>query len=202
MPDIKRPMHAMGTCAGLASMPTRFRVQAFPNSFPIITTIVKRLGLANSMSADDIAQDAATRAWLSRAQFRGNTEREHYNWLYKIVVNTARDANRRSLAQRYRSATLEESITAEVLSQDYGPYERAALAEESSIICRVIDLLPSHYQKIIRLRFYCGDRFSAIASLMQLDSDNAARFLLRRALRCLRTFFLQAASNWGGKSCG
>jgi RNA polymerase sigma-70 factor, ECF subfamily len=93
--------------------------EVFQRHVPRVRTMVFQLVLDNHL-ADDVTQEVFLRAWRNLDRFRGRSK--FSTWLYRIAVNTARDA----LADRRR-----DSRRLQVLREDAEPASAAAGPERS-----------------------------------------------------------------------
>jgi RNA polymerase sigma-70 factor, ECF subfamily len=135
----------------------------------------------SSPDADDLAQDAllrAVRAIRSYDPARGTPEA----WLWRIVVNTARDSVRRreramDLIERLMYATPRESesVEATVLAN----LRDADLHAE-------LRLLPYRDRMLIALRYGVGLETAEVGAAVGLSADSAGK-AIRRALARLRS---------------
>jgi DNA-directed RNA polymerase specialized sigma24 family protein len=112
----------------------------------------------------DAVQEAFARAVRSRRGFRGRGTLEA--WVWRIVVNAARDARRRPAASP--------------------PPHEPATNGHSSVM--PLDLLTERQREIVFLRYYADLDYAAIAEALAISAGtvgatlNAARRTLRQAL--------------------
>ncbi|MBM4213283.1 MAG: RNA polymerase sigma factor RpoE [Gammaproteobacteria bacterium] len=120
--------------------------------------------------AEDIAQEAFIKAYRALPRFRGDSA--FYTWLYRIAINTAKNA----LAARDRSPLSfeidrpEGEESSEVLARmkDTATPEALALTEEiRSIVTAAIDSLPEDLRTAIQLRELEGMSYEEIANAME-----------------------------------
>ena len=127
--------------------------------------------LRDPAEAEDIAQEAFIKAYRALPRFRGDSA--FYTWLYRIAINTAKNA----LAARGRSPIeydLDrhegEEPNHEVLARmkDTATPEALALTEEiRSIVTSAIDALPEDLRTAIQLRELEGMSYEEIANAME-----------------------------------
>ena len=124
----------------------------------------------NPAEAEDIAQEAFTKAYRALPQFRGDSA--FYTWMYRIAINTAKN----SLASRDRSPIRydldltdpEESHSVQTKLQDPDTPEGMALTEEIRLIVNsAIDALPEELKTAIVLRELDGLSYEEIAAAME-----------------------------------
>ena len=120
--------------------------------------------------AEDIAQEAFIKAYRALPRFRGDSA--FYTWLYRIAINTAKNA----LAARGRSPLSfeidrpEGEESSEVLARmkDTATPEAMALTEEiRSIVTAAIEALPEDLRTAIQLRELEGMSYEEIANAME-----------------------------------
>ena len=132
----------------------------------------------NLPDADDLAQSALERAIraLSRTELRTQSVE---GWLWRIVLNTARDAGR---AAKRRQLLLERLLA-------HAPPETTALDIEDAIgdeeLLRAVRNLSSRHRTLVALRFGADLDYVRIAVALGI-SPGAARLATRRALLTLR----------------
>ena len=129
-------------------------------------------------AAEDLAQDALERAIRGLRSFdpaRGELD----GWLWRIVVNAARDAGR--IARRQR-------LLFEVMADQFGRDEPASDIDEeqtsTELLAAVRTLSPRH-QAVVALRFGADLPFRQVGEALGI-SEAAAQMTTRRALRILR----------------
>jgi len=128
--------------------------------------------------AEDLAQSALERAIRALPRTELRTESVE-GWLWRIVVNTARDAGR---AAKRRQLLLERLLT-------YGPPETTALDIEDAIgdeeLLHAVRNLSRRQRTLVALRFGADLDYAHIAATLGI-SPGAARLATRRALLALR----------------
>lgn len=124
----------------------------------------------DAAEAEDIAQEAFIKAYRALPRFRGDSA--FYTWLYRIAINTAKNA----LAARGRSPIeydldAEESEHSADLRQnmrDMATPEAMALTEEiRATVNSAIDQLPEDLRTAIVLRELEGLSYEEIAAAME-----------------------------------
>jgi RNA polymerase sigma factor (sigma-70 family) len=121
--------------------------------------------------APDVVQEAFGTAIRRRASYarRGPLEA----WLWRLVVNTARD--HRQLRARSRTAAVE-------------PPSRDGQAESPGAVAEAVSLLPERQRLVLFLRYYADLEYAAIADALGIRPGTVAATLsaghaaLRRAL--------------------
>jgi RNA polymerase sigma-70 factor (ECF subfamily) len=134
--------------------------------------------VAQPSDAEDIAQDSLIKALRNLERFdarRGSMDA----WLWRIVVNTARDAQRRAwmraaLPERLGSGHVQTSVEDVAI-------ERVSAAELLGIVRR----LPARDRELIALRFGADLDTAAVGAAVGLGAESARR-AIGRALQRLR----------------
>ena len=140
--------------------------------------------VAQPSEAEDIAQDALIKALRNLQRFdasRGSIDA----WLWRIVVNTARDAQRRARTR----ATLPERLgdeTASISVEDVA-IERVSAAELLGSVRR----LSPRDRELIALRFGADLDTAAVGEAVGLSAESARR-AIGRALERLRLLIKEA----------
>ena len=123
----------------------------------------------NPADAEDVAQEAFIKAYRALPQFRGDSA--FYTWLYRIAINTAKNA----LVSRERNPggyeldahSQDEGSDMSVRLKDPDTPEGLALSEEiRSIVHAAIDALPEDLRTAIVLRELEGLSYEEIAATM------------------------------------
>ena len=125
--------------------------------------------LRNPADAEDVAQEAFVKAYRALPQFRGDSA--FYTWLYRIAINTAKNA----LAARERNPVSYEpdlqnnDESSDMVSRLKDPEtpEGLALTEEiRNTVNRAIEQLPEDLRTAIVLRELEGMSYEEIAASM------------------------------------
>lgn len=120
--------------------------------------------------AEDVAQEAFIKAYRALPQFRGDSA--FYTWLYRIAINTAKNA----IVSRDRSPVefdldlqdAEGSYDMQARLADTETPEALALTDEiRTIVNRSIDSLPEDLRTAIVLRELEGLSYEEIAATME-----------------------------------
>jgi RNA polymerase sigma-70 factor (ECF subfamily) len=132
-----------------------------------VVKLVARL-LRDPAEAEDVAQEAFVKAYRALASFRGDSA--FYTWLYRIAVNTARNAmasrQRRPLDYEADLSETEQSAVASRMSHSDTP-EASALSDEiHATVNRAVAGLPEDLRTAIILREIEGLSYEEIAAAM------------------------------------
>jgi RNA polymerase sigma-70 factor, ECF subfamily len=122
-------------------------------------------------AARDVVQEAFARALRDRARFRGEGTLE--GWLWRIVVNVARD-----LARRSRFADLSPDELAELATLGADPTGAGELREE-------LRALPERQRLAVFLHYYADLPYDEVARLLEVAPGTIAASLsaARKTLR-------------------
>jgi RNA polymerase sigma-70 factor (ECF subfamily) len=157
-----------------------------------VVKLVARL-LRDPAEAEDVAQEAFVKAYRALGSFRGDSA--FYTWLYRIAVNTARNAiasrQRRPLDYEAELSESEQSNLASRLRHTDTP-EATALSEEiRATVNDAIEQLPEDLRTAIVLREVEGLSYEEIAAAMDCPVGTVrsrifrAREAIDRALKPL-----------------
>lgn len=127
--------------------------------------------VGESEAARDVVQEAFARALRDRRRFRGEAPLEA--WLWRIVVNVARDVARRS-----RFADLSADELAELATLGAGPASARDLRTE-------LRELPERQRLAVFLHYYADLPYDEVARLLEVAPGTVAASLnaARRTLR-------------------
>jgi RNA polymerase sigma-70 factor, ECF subfamily len=145
--------------------------------------------------AEDIAQEAFIKAYRALPNFRGDSA--FYTWLYRIAINTAKNAvaarNRSPVEYDLDLQNSEESYDVQSRLQDTETPEALALTEEiRSIVNSAMEALPEDLRTAIMLRELEGLSYEEIAASMDcpVGTVRSRIFRAREAIdRRLREVF-------------
>jgi len=120
--------------------------------------------------AEDVAQEAFIKAYRALPQFRGDSA--FYTWLYRIAINTAKNAivsrDRNPVEYDLDLQNSEESYDMQGRLADTETPEALVLTEEiRTIVNRAIDALPEDLRTAIVLRELEGMSYEEIAASME-----------------------------------
>jgi RNA polymerase sigma-70 factor (ECF subfamily) len=148
----------------------------------------------NPAEAEDIAQEAFIKAYRALPQFRGDSA--FYTWLYRIAINTAKNAvvsRDRSPIEYDLDRSSDESYDMQGRMKDSETPEGLVLTDEiRSTVNAAIDALPEDLRTAIVLRELEGLSYEEIAATMDcpVGTVRSRIFRAREAIdRRLREVF-------------
>jgi len=126
---------------------------------------------------DDIVQDSFVKAYKSIVSFEGRSSFK--SWLYRIAINTAKNAIR---ASSYRDTINFDQVVLQVAPRMQQDLEEV---QAKTILTEEIEKLPSKQKLALTLRIFDDLPFKEIAEIMECPYDTAkANF--RHAITNLR----------------
>jgi RNA polymerase sigma-70 factor (ECF subfamily) len=145
----------------------------------------------DAAALEDVVQMTMINAMRSLGTFRGGSTL--FTWLCQICRNQLADARRKAARQPpTESIDQQDRTLAKVvqLTDFRDPLDECAADSERGAVRRAINRLPSHYARILELRF--GDELTVpeIARVLQV-SESAAESQLVRARQAFRTEWQQ-----------
>jgi len=133
-----------------------------------VIKLVARL-LRDQTEAEDVAQEAFVKAYRALGSFRGDSA--FYTWLYRIAVNTARNAiasrQRRPLDYETELSESEQSALASKMRHTDTPEANALSEEIRATVNEAIEQLPEDLRTAIVLREVEGLSYEEIAAAME-----------------------------------
>jgi RNA polymerase sigma-70 factor, ECF subfamily len=149
----------------------------------------------NAAEAEDIAQEAFIKAYRALPQFRGDSA--FYTWLYRIAINTAKNAvvsrDRSPIEYNLDRSNSDESYDMQGRMKDSETPEGLVLTDEiRSTVNAAIDALPEDLRTAIILRELEGLSYEEIAAAMDcpVGTVRSRIFRAREAIdRRLREVF-------------
>ena len=152
----------------------------------LVHDLVSRM-LGDAVEAEDIAQDAFVKAYLSLRDFRG--ESKFSTWVCRIALNRCKDVLRKQgRAPWARSRHEDGPQVAEVADDRETPADSVERREREAALHRALGRLPVKYREALVLRHIEGMEFHEIGRLLGIAAGAAkvrafrAREMLRRLL--------------------
>ena len=150
----------------------------------LVHDLVSRM-LRDPVEAEDIAQDAFVKAYLSLKDFRG--ESKFSTWVCRIALNRCKDVLRRQGRAPW-TRTRQEGEGAEVADDRETPVDSLERSEREAALSRALARLPVKYREAVVLRHIEGMEFHEIGRVLGIAAGAAkvrafrARDMLRRLL--------------------
>lgn len=131
-----------------------------------VMALVRRF-VKDHAEAEDVAQEAFIKAYRAINSFRG--ESAFYTWLYRIAVNTAKnalDARKRRPGSDVDIHEVEEYGFSEHMKTEENPESLLASQDLQQVIDEVLASLPEELRRALLLREYDGLAYEEIAQMM------------------------------------
>lgn len=165
----------------------------FFNSYvPRLSSFAMRRSSLDPAAIEDVVQMTMINAIRSLDSYRGDSAL--FTWLCTICRNhladVARATSRRPIAQSIEELTTERPSSTVVELTDFrDPLDECESDSTRGAVRQIINTLPSHYARILELRF--GDELPVreIASVLRI-SENAAESSLSRARQAFKAAWI------------
>lgn len=131
-----------------------------------VMALVRRF-VKDPAEAEDVAQEAFLKAYRAINGFRG--ESAFYTWLYRIAVNTAKnalDSRKRRPGADVDIDDIEEFAFSENLRQEENPESLLASQDLHRVVEEALAALPEELRKALVLREFDGLSYEEIAQSM------------------------------------
>lgn len=138
-------------------------------AFAVANNVVR-----SSEDAEDIVQESFVKAWLSLAEFRG--ESSFYTWLYRIVYNMALDYKRKVTRRRETFEPAEQTgggdgktsglRLVEGRDERPGPEGELLQRETAGRLLSLLDELTEDHRSVVMLREVDGLSYDEIAEVL------------------------------------
>jgi len=131
---------------------------------PVYQMILKMV--RNVDDAEDLTIEGFTKAFKNLSKFRKDFA--FSTWLFRIATNNTIDFIRR---KKLNTFSIEhayadddgESVRLQIPDGNPDPQEEAIRKQKAEIIQEIVDMLPSRYQKLVRLRYFQDLSYEEIA---------------------------------------
>src|SRR5579863_3529595 len=151
------------------------------------TSTASTISMVSREDAEDLLLEVFMAAFENH-HLSGLSEKEQLSWLRRVAYNKLVDIYRHS--SRHPSIPLDE-MGETIYDDERGSPENITLRQEAyGQLHKAISMLSSPQQRVLRLRFGSGLRFSEIAVLLN-KREEAVRKLFSRTLASLRTIYSQ-----------
>lgn len=131
-----------------------------------VMALVRRF-VKDQAEAEDVAQEAFIRAYRAINSFRGDSA--FYTWLYRIAVNTAKnalDARKRRPGSDVDIDDVEDIAFSDNLRIEENPETLLASEDMHRVIEETLALLPEELRRALMLREFDGLSYEDIAKIM------------------------------------
>lgn len=149
-----------------------------------LLALVRRF-VKDPTEAEDVAQEAFIKAYRAIGSFRGDSA--FYTWLYRIGVNTAKNAlesRKRRPGSDVDVHEVEDYAFADNLRIDENPESLLASADLHRVVEETLASLPEDLRRALTLREFDGLSYEDIASIMDcpIGTVRSRIFRAREAL--------------------
>lgn len=143
--------------------------------------------LGSPEEAQDAAQEAFLRAWLSLAGFRG--ESRFSTWLYRITINVC--FNRRPHLRR-DLASLSIDDHEDLPGDDGNPSQSIETREQQSFLHAQVEKLPETYRLLITMRYQQELSYEDMADILNIPLGTVKTGLFRAKSQLKSALIAQA----------
>lgn len=103
----------------------------------------------NELDAEEVVQDAFTKIYINAGRFEVREGAKFSSWAYTILINTALTRYQKNVKQGKRTVILEpEIMEAFGEMKNHGAFEL-----DRDLIERVLEKMPGHFSKVLRLHY-------------------------------------------------
>ncbi|TXH51904.1 MAG: RNA polymerase sigma factor RpoE [Cellvibrionales bacterium] len=131
-----------------------------------VLALVRRY-VKDHAEAEDVAQESFVRGYRAIGSFRGDSA--FYTWLYRIAVNTAKnalDARKRRPASDVDIDEVEDYAFSDALRVEENPENLLATQDVHRVVQEVLANLPEELRRALELREFDGLAYEEIAAVM------------------------------------
>jgi len=126
--------------------------------------------------AEEVMQETFFRAYRNLAQYKGNSA--FSTWLYRIAVNTSKNAIKKQVKRLERGAQPIEEFS-EVLTGSVNPEKQILILEQRRQLAQALTKLKDKDMEILRLREIEGLRYAEIAKRLDIKLSTAKMRVIR-----------------------
>lgn len=105
--------------------------------------------IRNPLDAEEIVQDAFTKIYLNANKFEVREGAKFSSWGYRILMNTAFTYYQKRVKEGQRFVNLDPEFEQFIGSRS----EHSGFAESEDAVSRVLNRLPGHFSKVLRLHY-------------------------------------------------
>lgn len=140
--------------------------------------------LQNQQEAEDVVQEVFMKMWMMENSLDG------YNDICALGVTITRNKCLDMLRKRKKLISDSDEATASESDTSPSPFDKIVLAEDESIIHRIIEDLPPLYREVIQLREIIGLSYKEIAEMNDV-TINSLRVTISRARQMVKEKYLK-----------
>ncbi len=147
------------------------------------TVMIANSILRNMEQAKEASQNAFVKAYLALSRFR--EEAQFKTWLFRIVINEAKDVRRRESARgffKFLSEREDEDENAEpflecVVSPDESPREVLEATERRKLLEQAVHELPEREREVVLLHYFHQLTLAEVAETLQIATGTVKAHL-------------------------
>jgi RNA polymerase sigma-70 factor (ECF subfamily) len=103
----------------------------------------------NELDAEEVVQDAFTKIYMNAHKFEVRAGAKFSSWAYTILINTALTRYQKCVKEGQRTMLLDPE-----LEQRLGDMkEHSGFNEHRDVIDRILDRMPGHFARVLRLHY-------------------------------------------------
>lgn len=103
----------------------------------------------NELDAEEVVQDTFTKIYVNAGRFEVREGAKFSSWAYTILINTALTRYQKNVKQGKRTVVLEPEIM-----ETFGEMKNHGAFElDRDLIERVLEKMPGHFAKVLRLHY-------------------------------------------------
>ncbi|PJB13576.1 MAG: RNA polymerase [Flavobacteriales bacterium CG_4_9_14_3_um_filter_40_17] len=129
--------------------------------------------LRNKEEADEVAQDAFVKTYLSLKQFRGDSK--FSSWLYRIAYRTCLDYMRKNA--KHRTDSIDDKSIRYMSDKGVDAYRE--IEQKEHIVRMCIESLPAEESAFVKMFYYDKLSLNEIANIIGINKNNAKVKLYR-----------------------
>ena len=105
--------------------------------------------LRNELDAEEVVQDAFTKIYVNAHRFEIREGAKFSSWAYTILINTALTRYQKCVKEGQRTMLLDPELEQRLADVK----KDAVLNEDRDVIDRILDRMPGHFSKVLRLHY-------------------------------------------------
>jgi RNA polymerase sigma-70 factor (ECF subfamily) len=136
--------------------------------------------LGNRQDAEDVTQEAFTKAYLRLDAFQGKSS--FFTWLHRIAFNLAIDLRRRGARERRIGKVDIENAEHLLRSDDPDPTKKSEQAEMQQRVYQALTMIDPERREVVTLRDLQGMDYAEIAEVLEIPIGTVRSRLHRARL--------------------